>query len=833
MIWYKENTDELYEILETSETGLSKNEADKRLLEYGLNQLSIKKEPLWRIIIEPFKGLFVGVLALAALVSLFSHETIDAITIGTIILINAGIYYSQRYATNRVLRSLKKHSLQQVNVLRDNVQVSISSLQLVPGDIIVLAEGDRVPVDARITHVDELQINEASLTGESVPVEKHASTLSATRQLYEQDNMVFQGTYVIAGTARALVVETGNRTEYGKIAELAVDDRSKSPVQAKIDHLVSLLVKIIGLLALVVFVLSLVRGIPANEALRFVLALSVSIVPEGLPVALSVIFVLGMRRMAKQKALVRSFNAIEDIGLVTTIATDKTGTLTLNHLTVVDSWSLGDKDVKKIASCTFDSATKLSDPLDLAISESVHNVHSTKADQIYPFDISVRMSGTYTSKDNTIYIKGSPEHVLAKSKITDEQHRQAESTMHEFASKGYRVIAIATYRVVGEPPKDLGAIVQNNLNFIGFLAFADELRPEATIAIHKAQQAGISVRLITGDHYETAYNIGKKIGLADSPIQVIQGIDLPKEPSALAATISNKTIFARILPEDKFRILKALKQTEITAMTGDGVNDVPALTNAHVGIAMGSGSDIARDAGGIVLLNDNFATIIKAIAEGRKIFDNIRRMLYYLLSTSLGEVMTMIGALLCGLPLPVTALQILWINLVTDTAMVLPLGLEPEEKDHMKKPPRRPNDPLLNKILLSRIVLVALTMALVTLVVVAVLKHQGHSVAYIQTVAFMTLIATQWMNAFNARSESRSSFSRIKRMNHGLTIGFLIAFGAQMLVMFGPLRSVFGIQEVPITTLITSAGVTMILVLSVVEIHKIVTRKILSQNPVQ
>jgi Ca2+-transporting ATPase len=235
--------------------------------------------------------------------------------------------------------------------------------------------------------------------------------------------------------------------------------------------------------------------------------------------------------------------------------------------------------------------------------------------------------------------------------------------------------------------------------------------------------------LVTGDHYETAYNIAKELGVASHPNQVIKGTDLPKEVHTLAAAIQGKTVFARILPEDKFRILKALKQTEITAMTGDGVNDVPALANAHVGVAMGSGSDIARDAGGIVLLNDNFATIIKAVSEGRKIFDNIRRMLFYLISTSLGEVLTMIGALLFDLPLPVTAIQILWINLVTDTAMVLPLGLEPEEDGHMRRPPRRPNEPLLNKILLSRMGLISLTMAVVTLVVVFVLQKQEHETA--------------------------------------------------------------------------------------------------------
>ncbi|HZJ34443.1 MAG TPA: HAD-IC family P-type ATPase, partial [Candidatus Angelobacter sp.] len=322
MLWYKQNTEQLYEVFDTGDSGLSSEEALSRLGEYGQNQLAIKKESIWKVIIAPFKDIFVGVLVVAATVSLLSHKPVDAIIIGVIILINAVIYYSQQYATQKILRSLNKHSIQQVSVIRDGEQQYIPSVNIVPGDIILFVEGERISADARIIHTDNLQTNEASLTGESVPVHKYASTLESSRQIYEQDNMVFQGTYVISGTAKALVVETGGRTEYGKIAELAKDDHSKSPVQTKIDHLVSLLVKVTGVLAIIVYILSLVRGIPAGEALRFVLSLAVSVVPEGLPVALTVIIVLGMRRMAKQKALVRSFRAIEDIGLITTIATD-------------------------------------------------------------------------------------------------------------------------------------------------------------------------------------------------------------------------------------------------------------------------------------------------------------------------------------------------------------------------------------------------------------------------------------------------------------------------------------------------------------------------------
>lgn len=824
MLWYKQNIDRLYDILETSGNGLAYSEVDKRLKIYGPNQIAINKDSLWKVILEPFRNIFVIVLIVAASISLLSHELLDAVIISLIIIINATIYYFQYYVTTKVIRSLKDHNIQQVNVVRGGVQQVVSSISLVPGDIIVVSEGEKIPADARVIHTDDLQIDEASLTGESMPVHKHASTHEVDKPIFEQDNMVFQGTYVTAGTSKILIVETGNRTEYSKIAELVADDNSKSPVQAKIDQLISLLVKIAAVLAVVVFILSLVRGMPADEALRFVLSMTVSAVPEGLPVALTVIIVLGMRRMAKQKALVRSFRAIEDIGLITTIATDKTGTLTKNHLTVVERWSIGDEDVINVAERIVDKSAVSSDPLDKAIKEYVESRKDHKIDKLFPFDISLRMSGAFIENDKTVYIKGSPEHILAKSKISIEQGHITESVLHKLASKGYRVIALGKYKIVGELPDDLSAIGKDSIEFIGFLAFADELRSEAKNAIRAAHKAGIDVKLITGDHYETAFNIGKQLGLATHPEQVIQGIDLPKSMSALAVIIKDRTIFARILPEDKFRILKALKQTEITAMTGDGVNDVPALVNAHVGISMGSGSDIAKDASGVVLLDDNFATIIKAVAEGRKIFDNIRRMLFYLLSTSLGEVLTMVGSLLFGLPLPVTAIQILWINLVTDTAMVLPLGLEPEEDGYMTRSPRRPKDPLMSKTLIYRVAIISLTMAIVTLSTVFILVKQGYETSYIQTIAFLMLIVAQWTNAFNARSEFKSSFSRIKKLNYGLIVGLAIASGLQALVMFGPLRGVFGIQSVPIPTLLVSSGIMVISVLVASELHKHLTR---------
>ncbi len=794
------------------------DEVDRRLKRYGYNLIATHSDPWWKVVIEPFRSIFMAVLGGAALVSLISHEVLDAAVIVCIMVINSVVFYSQHFATTRVLRSLKRHSVSASKVVRDGLQLSVSSIELVPGDIVLLSEGDKVPADARVVHVDDLQIDESALTGESVPIRKHASTLQRDHKIYEQDNMVFQGTYVLSGSARVLVVATAGRTEFGKIASLASTGRGPSPVQAKIDGLISLLVKAIGGVSLVVLGLALMRGMELAEAMRFVMSLAVAAVPEGLPIALTVVIVFGMRRMAKKKALVRSFKAIEDVGQITTIATDKTGTLTKNKLSVVEDWSLPRHDVGAIAARTV-SAGSATDPLDIALSAKYKGL-LREADQVYPFDIKLRMSGLYFAKDRMLYIKGSPEHMLANAALDDKQRHAAESAMHAMAAKGYRVIAFASQKLSGsKPPKDLSHALSGKLRLAGLIGFADELRPEAAHAVRAARAAGIQVCMITGDHYETAYNIAKQIGVVDHPRQVLSG-GLPKQNSQLAAALEGKTVFSRILPEDKFRILQALKKRNITAMTGDGVNDVPALASAHVGIAMGSGSDIARDAGDIVLLNDNFSTIVTAIAEGRRIYDNVRRMLFYLLSTALGEVITMIGALLAGLPVPVTAIQILWINLVTDTTMVIPLGLEPEERGHMQRPPRRPTAPLLSGVLLSRMVLVATTMAIITLLAILYMRETGYSVAQIQTVAFMGLVAAQWMNMLNARSELESVVVRLRRANYGLLAGFLLAFGMQMAVMFTPLGGYFGVAEVPLWLLLAESGIMAAAVLAVVEIHK-------------
>lgn len=843
MLFYHQSVEDTFRELRSGPDGISRREAAQRANTYGLNVLKIKGEPLWRKLIEPFANIFMLVLFIAAIISVIHNAFFDAIIIISIMMVSALIYYIQRFSTERILKSLQKHTAQQVEVIRGGEAVSIDASELVPGDIIKLVEGDKVPADIRLTVADSVRADEAVLTGESVPVSKNIETLGEKKEVYEQSNMLFQGSFVVSGQATGIVVFTGNRTEFGRIAELSkkTADAATSPVQKKIDKLLSYIVAAVGALAVVAFILAMVRGIELTEALRFVMAVSVSAVPESLPVAISVILVLGMRRMAAKKALVRTMRAIETIGVITTIATDKTGTLTENKLTVQEVWQPegGKYHLPTVAHRTINHhSERARDPLDIAMIEFTNAEASVelKGEPLHklPFDQDLAMSGNVWHHRGRydLVIKGAPEKVMARSHLSKSEQKEAEDALQKLTSQGYRVIALASTRI--ETPfatfKEMHPKL--SLEFVGFLAVADTLRPVARRAIHAAQSAGVSVRMITGDHFETAYHIGRQLGLIESRDQVFDSrlmSDMSK--NEITKHVLDARVFSRVTPENKFRILQILKAKEITAMTGDGVNDVPALSSAHVGVAMGSGSQIAKDAGDIILLNDNFESIVRAMREGRIIFANIRRMLFYLLSTNTGEAITMVGALAIGLPMPLAPVQILWINLVTDTSMVIPLGLEPGEKGVMKRKPIAPKSPLLSPYMISRTILVALTMGILALSLYAYFNSlYGH--AYGQTVAFTALVVMQWANAFNARSTYESVFSRLRVWSKTFYIGLTVAVLLQIVALFGPLQGALHVHPISIGDMFTTGLLSFVLLIAVVEIHKFFGRRFV-KNPVE
>ena len=835
MLYYKKTPAQTLKELDSTEHGLAESEAQERLRLHGHNSIQVAGEPLWRKLFEPFANVFMAVLLIAVVVSILQHALFDAAIIGIIMAVSAIIYYIQRFSTERVLRTLRKHEYQVVDVLRENRVITLDTITLVPGDVILLHEGDKIPADGRLLEASNLRVDESQLTGESLPITKEIDTLQGSKEVYEQSNMVFQGSFVVAGEARVVLVATGNATTFGRMAALTKNENNRSPVQQKVDKLIAQITAATVGIAVVAFLLSLFRGVSVTESIQFVLALSVSAVPESLPVAISIILVLGIRRMAAKKALVRNMHAIESIGIATTIATDKTGTLTKNQLTVQAIWPMPyakGNFTELLARSITQTGKKLLDPIDVALSMFADENKAQRPRQspvkVLPFDQATAMSGNlwHSGERYELTIKGAPEHVLARCDLTENEREKTTRELHKLAGKGYRVLALAhttltkSIEAFGELPK------KHRLSFFGFVAIADVLRPEAKKAIQTAISAGVSVRIVTGDHFETAYHIGRQLGVVKHIDEVFDSRHMHTlSDSELEKFIEKTKVFSRVIPEHKYRLLSLLKKKNITAMTGDGVNDVPALAGAHVGIAMGSGASIAKDAGDIVLIDNNFKSIVDAIKEGRAIYANIRRMLYYLLSTNAGEVLVVLGALLIGLPMPLLPLQILWINLITDTSMVIPLGLEPGEKDSMQRPPERPNTPILSRLLISRMVLIATVMAILTLVLYGIYSQEFGS-DYGRTIAFSALVIMQWANAFGTRSEFESVFRRISTFSAPFYIGFITAVALQMLALFSPLGKLLHITPVALGDLAITGLISFGTIILFSEVHKYLSRKL-------
>lgn len=811
----------------SSHHGLSPEEATKRLKQYGPNQLSTKKTSWLKRILEPFASYFALVIIAAALLSLYEHKWFEAIIISVIIIVNALIYYVQQFSVSRVLKTLQAGDKQILSVVRGGKTLELDANKLVPGDIVHLAEGQKVPADGRLIDVSHLQANESMLTGESLPIHKHAAALTGHKEVYDQKNMVFKGTHIHAGTGVLLVTATGNRTELGTINKLASEaDQGKTPIELKIDDLTQKLLIGIGLVSIVVFGLAIMRGIHLDEALRFTLSLIVSAVPEGLPVAMTLVLLLSANRMAKQKALVKKLSAMETMGAITLIVTDKTGTITKNKLSIADTYSPHSqlsKFLHSVAASLNGSAEHSADPLDeLLVSASGTNKPGSKWKKIhdFPFDQQQRLSGAVWQEGQTLhlFVKGAPEKILLHASADKSAHQALE----QFTSRGQRTIGFAR-KTISSVPAELNHKSLANMQFEGFVALSDQLRPGIARAITEAHEAGIKVVMLTGDHVQTARYVAEQTGIAASADQVADGELLAaNDVSKIRHALTHVTVFGRVLPEHKYALLKSVKGTEITAMTGDGVNDIPALVEADAGLAMGSGADAAKDASDIILVNSNFTTIINAVRTGRTVLANIRKMIVYLLATSGGEVLTMLSALLLNIPLPITAVMVLWVNLVTDGVSVIPLGLSPSEGHHMRQAPSSPNAPLLNKVHLSRAVLLSVTMAATVLLVFKL--HLPKGLAYAQTIAFLTLIVIQWANALNMNFDHRSWVYNFIRPNGKL----LLAIGGSIVVNIAlfctPLRQYFSLTTLQLHDAAFAVAVACVAVFAVADIHKLLTR---------
>lgn len=817
------------EAYKTSPQGLDEVEAKERQRQYGSNALRPKRTSLFRRIVEPFANAFVVVLLAALVLSLIEGKRIDAVIIAVIVGVNALIYYFQQFSVSRVLKTLREQDVLFTNVLRDGRTIKIPSDELTYGDIVHIEEGIKVPADGRLIEANQIQADEAMLTGESLPVHKHAAALAGERKVYDQQNMLFKGTYVKAGSGKLLVTGIGNKTELGSITALAGSaDLGRSPIEHKIDELTRKLIFIIAGIAIVALALALFRGIAIEEALRFSLVIVVSAVPEGLPVALAIVLLLSARRMAKVRALVKKISSIETMGAITLIATDKTGTITQNKLTVAA------KHTTHASAHTFDEVILAStngtsdhagDSLDILLRSSVPHItmpSNWQKIREFAFNQQLRVSGVLWKHNQgySLFIKGAPEHILSHCGVHHRNDLKVQKALENFTGRGYRTIAFAHKDFVS-PPTALKATALSDMAFDGFVGMADQLRPRISDAVVEAQKAGVKVVMLTGDHVSTAGFIGKEIGIVTDPSQIRDSSVLA---NGTAADIRNSlqwtSVFGRVLPEHKFALLKATKKHQITAMTGDGVNDIPALIQADVGIAMGSGTDAAKDASDIVLLDNNFHTIVSAMKVGRRTLANIRKMIVYLLGTSAGEVLTMVMALVLGIPLPVAAIQILWINLVTDGVSVIPLGLSPAESRHMQQVPRDPRASLLNGQQVIRIIVMAAVMCTSVLVLFTINLDKG--VAYAQTLAFLGLIVAQWANAFNVNYEYKSWVYNLIKPNKKLWLAVGFSIVLQLVIFMTPFGGFLHVVPVAFADALLAIILPVFSVLLAVDLHKYV-----------
>jgi Ca2+-transporting ATPase len=833
--WHARDIDQVFKALATSRQGLSEQEAERRLDQHGPNEIASGKEiSKLEIFWSQIKNPLVAVLLAAAVISLLADKTVDAIVVAVVVILNTLIGFFQEYRAEEALEKLKSRAAPEAEVVRDCreegrcVEMRVAATQVVPGDVLLLDAGDKVPADARLFQAHNLEVDESMLTGESTAVYKVTEPLSQDRPVAERHNVVYGGTAVVKGRGKAVIFATGAQTEMGKIATLIRETEDvASPLQKQTLDLGQKL----GLLALGVAALTLllgvVRGLAFEETFLFALASAVSSIPEGLPAVMTITLAVGVNRMARRNAIIRRLQAVDTLGAATVICTDKTGTLTTNQMTVQEI-ALVEKTVRvtgigfephgrfKVDGEPIDPAAD--DLLRLALrigalsndarlvqhyydddqvweirgdpTEGALVVAATKAgwpkealeerfqriDEI-PFSSQSKYMATFHRAEGELWVlvKGAPEVVLDMCSerrgrddtqaLEDPDVQRLLETNENMAGRALRVLGLA-YQIIA--PEALESFKKEleygraDLIFVGLAGMIDPPRPEAQRAVKRCQRAGVRVVMVTGDHRLTGEAIAREVGILDDGGQVRVGGDVEQmREEALDRAVAETAVFARVAPAHKHRIVEALRRRgHIVAMTGDGVNDAPALQAAEIGVAMGiTGTDVTKETAEMVLTDDNFASIVNAIEEGRGVFQNVRKVVKFLLTTNIGEDLTLLSALafLPGTGLIITPVQILWVNLVTDGLLDITIGLEPKEDDLMDDPPRRPDTHIIDGEMLQNMVYVALFMAVGTLGLFLYAGNNGEPIRA-QTVAFTTLAMFQIFNAFNCRSREKSVF---------------------------------------------------------------------------
>lgn len=832
--------DLLKELRTSLEAGLSSQEAQQRLGQYGENKLAEKKKKtnLQRFL-EQFKDAMIIILLLAAAVSFvvacFGHdpmEFFEPLLILLIVVLNAVLGMVQEAKAEKALDALKSMSAPHARVLRDGKEQVIDAAQLVPGDVIRLEAGDFIPADARLLKSVSLKSEESALTGESVPSEKDAAALVEEKApLGDRSNMVFSGCSVTYGTATAVVTGTGMNTEMGKIAGLLEgEEEGQTPLQQKLAQLG----KYLGFVALaacaVIFVVGLVNGINVLEIFMTAVSLAVSAIPEGLPAIVTIVLAIGVQRMVKKNALIRRLPAVETLGSASVICSDKTGTLTQNRMTLVKLWVEGEQELEAVSTSNTQAARELlrygalccdgsvvykedgteqhiGDPTETSILVAAHK-NGMEQDELnrqyprlaeLPFDSDRKLMTSVNQIDGKIVaiVKGAFDMMAAR--CVSGNLEAAKEKNDEMSRGALRVLAVG-YKFLEKAPEDpTSEELENGLTLLGLVGMIDPPRPEAKAAVATCRQAGIKPVMITGDHVVTASAIAKELGILGDGDKAITGAQLDAmTEEQLDQEVEHISVYARVSPENKIRIVKAWQRKgQVVSMTGDGVNDAPALKAADIGCAMGiTGTDVAKGAADMTLTDDNFATIVDAVREGRGIYANIKKVVGFLLGTNIGEVLTVFFAMILWHKTPLLSMQLLWINLVTDSLPAISLGMEAVEADVMDHKPKPKSEGIFAHGLGIQVVLQGCMFALLTLAAFVLGQRFGGSLEAGQTMAFMVLALTQIVQSFNMRSQ-RSLFAIGPFSNKKLNGAALLSLALVCLVLFTPVRVAFGLVLLP------------------------------------
>ncbi|MBC8586730.1 calcium-translocating P-type ATPase, SERCA-type [Paratissierella segnis] len=854
MEWYLKSKEEvLSELNVESDVGLKENEISKRLEKYGLNELQEEKgRSFFSKLLAQFSDFLVLILIGAAIISIAVGESSDAIVILAIVVVNAFLGMYQEGKAEKALDALKKMASPNAKVIRDSQVIVVPANTLTPGDIVLLETGDIIPADLRLIESSNLKIEEASLTGESVPSEKEANeSFDKEVSLGDRHNMAYMSTIVTYGRGKGVAVGTGHNTEIGKIATMiqSFEDET-TPLQKKLNQLGKILGISTIVICILVFVIGLLQGREPLEMFMVAISLAVAAIPEGLPAIVTIVLAIGMNRMVKRNAIVKRLLAVETLGCTTVICSDKTGTLTQNEMTVVKVYV--DDKILDVTGTGYDPTGEFKIEGEVISTDSIESLNTLlsigmltndakldKSDDLYkiigdptegslvtlagkanitneinksyirieeiPFDSGRKMMTTF--HENFIpgkmvsFTKGAPDIIIKRCSsikiedkvvpFTDELKKEALEINSKFAKDALRVLAFA-FREYDDLPSNISPENnETNMIFVGLVGMIDPPRPEAKDAIKECKEAGINTIMITGDYKETAFAIAKALGMAETEDQAMMGEELDNvSDEDLKEIVKKVKVFARVSPEHKVRIVSALRANgNIAAMTGDGVNDAMALKKADIGVSMGiTGTDVAKNTADLILTDDNFASIVSAVEEGRIIYDNIKKFVFFLLSCNIGEILLVFVSILLNLPVPLLPIQLLWLNLVTDSFPALALGVEKGDPDIMSQNPRNPNEPILDKHMVIGIVFQSIAIAIAALSAYwwGIYRYGLDNILEARTIAFTTLITAELLRAYSTRSTHYTMFEIGVFSNKTLVYGTTFSFILMLVVIYIP-----------------------------------------------